>query len=284
MLLVRMWLAECCHDIHPQRSYRSVSADKVYWWSGLQHVLKSCKDSLCLRFCINSIMAARMDLPVEIWMRVFELLDEGEAVTARRPYIQRFIDASGKLGESEESALKILPNHERKVWTAAKRYYGINANSRAAAQRTNLTIAILRGSNKPAENLYRACLGQNLEASSASFRFMVQLQPTVTVELFGGSTFAKHLFYRQRCYGSAAGQWQRDAVDDVVREHEATLSSMSESWALCSHVTRFELLSAMAPGREHLQEAASKGALKIKSAIEGLWKDQGAAVEVVISM
>jgi len=225
-----------------------------------------------------------MDLPVEIWMRVFELLDEGDAVTARRPYVQRYIDTTEKLGESEEAALKELPRHERNVWTHTKRYYAISSTSRAAAQRTNLTKAVLLGSRRPAENLYRACLGQNIEASSASFRPLVHLQPAVTVELFGGSTFAKHLFYRQRCFGSAAGQWQQDAMNDAVAEHEATVSSIAANWTLCSHVTRFELLVAMAPGRDHLQAAASEGALKIKSAIEGLWKDQGAAAEVVISM
>jgi hypothetical protein len=223
-----------------------------------------------------------MGLPVEIWIRVLELLGEHPTLTARCPCIQRFVQSVENYDQTEKAALKYLPSHERKAWLYTKHYCAINLTSRTVAQRINLTKSILTNLRQLPENLYLACPGRDLPTSATS---IFPLPPSLTIDLYTGTTLARHLFRRQ-CFGlvPATSHCELAALEDVVKEHLSSVKSMAENWALCCHVTRFELLAGMVPGREHLLDAAMEGAGRIGKTVEEIWWMKGAVVEVIISL
>lgn len=91
-----------------------------------------------------------MDLPIELWMRVFEHLTL-DHVCARENVTCNFLRATDwdaaqklKVPHFEEKCVRELPGFELQAWKATRAYYGINRTSRTAALRLSLTNMLLR--------------------------------------------------------------------------------------------------------------------------------------------
>lgn len=91
-----------------------------------------------------------MNLPIELWMRVFEHLTL-DHVCARENITCNFLraidwDAAQKLKvpHFEEKCVRELPGFELQAWKTTRSYYAVNRTSRAAALRLCLTNMLLR--------------------------------------------------------------------------------------------------------------------------------------------
>lgn len=111
-------------------------------------------------------MRSKMDFPVEIWMRVFELLEPDDYMVVRRrermlkKYNEVFdehdrLTAAEVMGNDREAAqvemnaAGQLPIFERRAWIRTRIFYEINRNSRAAALKSRLSWRLLNNSWNP---------------------------------------------------------------------------------------------------------------------------------------
>jgi hypothetical protein len=77
-----------------------------------------------------------MELPVELWMKVFEHLQLDDS-SARPCHMHHYLNTTPSASESadvaEEQGVAGLPNDEKELWKTTRSYYGISRTSRAAA-------------------------------------------------------------------------------------------------------------------------------------------------------
>lgn len=101
-----------------------------------------------------------MDLPVELWMRVFEHIDLNDCY-ARGDFVQRYKDVRETEPQNLNhrdtdyhdniTARKTLLPFEESFWASTRALYAVNRNSRAAAQRLRLSQSLLFRCGVPTE-------------------------------------------------------------------------------------------------------------------------------------
>lgn len=91
-------------------------------------------------------MPAKMDFPVEIWMRIFEHMHSENI--ARPPAIAKYAASLSIHGDSIQAA-QTLPKFEQECWIQTRPLYAINQTSRAAAIKLRLCLHVLRTCRKP---------------------------------------------------------------------------------------------------------------------------------------
>lgn len=96
-------------------------------------------------------MLSKMDFPVEIWMRVFELLEPDDYMVVRSEGLLEYkkvhdeeqTDDECMIRAVEQEAMSKLPAFEQRTWLKTRVYYAINQNSRAAAVKMRLSKRLL---------------------------------------------------------------------------------------------------------------------------------------------
>lgn len=125
-----------------------------------------------------------MNLPVELWMRVFEELDSDEY--ARSQCISRF-NHELQLSQSsnEEAAVAELPPFEKRTWRTLRSFYAVNHNSRVAALKVRLTQRLLPLCKSPTK-LYRPNVygGDAISYSRQDRPYSPRSQDRLVIELF----------------------------------------------------------------------------------------------------
>lgn len=99
-------------------------------------------------------MLAIMDLPVEIWMRVFELLEPDDYMVVRTEVLLEYIKVHNEeqthdecmIPAVERKAMSKLPAFEQRTWVKTRVYYAISQNSRAAAVKMWLSKRLMSSS------------------------------------------------------------------------------------------------------------------------------------------
>ncbi|KAM0718539.1 hypothetical protein Q7P37_005609 [Cladosporium fusiforme] len=88
-----------------------------------------------------------MDLPVELWMRIFEeIRHDDDCVRPKR--VNAYNEALSR-GATELEASTELPLFEKRFWRTTRAYYNISRNSHAAASRLSLTQKLLSRCKRP---------------------------------------------------------------------------------------------------------------------------------------
>lgn len=131
-----------------------------------------------------------MNLPIELWMRVFEHLSL-DMHCARKDVTGYFLEATDwnaaqklKVPNFEERYVRQLPRFELRAWKATRACYAINRNSRTAALKLSLTNLLLRTCPPPLRLLPFGVPEKDFTSAVAAQRFAATSSGCLALELF----------------------------------------------------------------------------------------------------
>lgn len=167
---------------------------------------------------------AIMELPVEMWMHVFEYIQRNE-MYARPHYVQAYcaaVNAAQNATDGEEdtrqrNAIAKFPEFGMQTHQATRQYYKINQNSRVAAIQLQLSTLLLRTCTPPLKHFDNKIHPHpDLQQSN-----------TAVFELFDPATFERQLKDCERIDNI----FRRTLVRPVVFSHKRGLEyTFREHW------------------------------------------------------
>lgn len=206
-----------------------------------------------------------MNLPVGLWMCVFEHIDFDDC-DARSDVVQSYkddrkddpkdepqnLDESGTDRYDNSTALATLPPFEIQLWAATRAFYGVNKNSRAAAQRLRLSQNFLFRCKVPTQLKFSARLPQTRYAPSV---YLVARLPS--------------------CKDSRAGEREDRHVESFAREVRSAIY-YGYNTPLYSKYLRVIRHVVLLPGKSQRNDCEERYAMRLtrvaKLVIEQFWE------------